>query len=546
MIFLKTIVKRLFVKEKIRQCCNVPTILLFCIVFAMNWLFRFYCLRRPVDWSPLEWGAMNWVIFDSIITFLILRFGGVLRFPALFFVSLTGAVHLTTTHFYHHMLHYGQLASVFETNASETSEYIQFVGFYPFIEFFALMVIFWGLTFKSSRTGWLGVFVLFFVSLSPVFEIAIAGIKGERDKDVYEFYHFPLEKLKQCYVNSTIFRIPAMVGQYISIHSRMVQASKKDRVLPEGIGYHPEALNSLIPRRIIFVLGESDWRKHHGAYGYPFGTDRFMMSRRNNSENTVFFNALSPASVTRDAISRVFTFATPRDIGPFSENMGIIDMAKNAGYQTVWFSRQNWSGIYDTMVKIVAQQAESTIYYDKGRDEVLVSPLRNAVRRNHRQFLVMHIWGSHMGYGERHDESDYRLTSKEAKEFRRYDATIAHTDKVLAAVNRCADSDTLFIYMPDHGEIINRGHGFHDLYASQYEIPLIAWSNNVHYVARFKQLVQKYSIKNGSLFNTSALPYVMAELMGYRISDSARDRALDDSHYVFNVDGYAYPISDLK
>jgi len=115
--------------------------------------------------------------------------------------------------------------------------------------------------------------------------------------------------------------------------------------------------------------------------------------------------------------------------------MGIIDMAGNAGYQTAWYSRQNWNGIYDTLVKIVAQQADKTVYYDKGHDEVLVSPLLNAVRQGKRQFLVIHIWGSHLGYGERYDAFDYSLASRTPKEFRQYDATIAHTDRVLEAVN---------------------------------------------------------------------------------------------------------------
>ena len=533
-------------KDRLRQCCNIPTIILLGAVFAINWAFRMYCLKKPVDWSPLEWEPMAWVVFDTAVTFLILRLGWWFRIPALLFVSLTWTAHLTAGHFYRHMLHYGQLASVFETNASETSEYIQFAGFYPFIAFFLLLALFWGMTFKASRTGWLGIAVLLCVSLYPVVSIAIPAMMGERDKEAYEFAHFPAEKLKQRFVNSTVFRIPAMIGQYISIHSRMALASYQNRTLPDGVKYHPAPISPEIPRRIVFVLGESDWRRHHGAYGYALGTDRFMMARRLKPENTVFIDALSPASVTRDAISREFTFATPRNIKPFSEHMGIIDMAGNAGYQTAWFSRQNWSGIYDTLVKIVAQQADETVYYDKGHDEVLVPPLLNAVKHGKRQFLVIHIWGSHLSYGERHDALDYSLASRTPMEFRRYDATIAHTDRVLEAVNQCADEHTLFIYMPDHGEVINKGHGFPEMYISQFEIPLIAWSENPRYVARFKRIVQKYAIDNGRLFNTSALPYVMAELMGYHVDDKVRKKSLQDSHYIFNVDGYAYPISALR
>ena len=84
------------------------------------------------------------------------------------------------------------------------------------------------------------------------------------------------------------------------------------------------------------------------------------------------------------------------------------------------------------------------------------------------------------------------------------------------------------------------------MYISQFEIPLIAWSDNPRYVARFKGIVQKYAIDSGRLFNTSALPYVMAELMGYHVDDKVRKKSLQDSHYIFNVDGYVYPISALR
>ena len=532
--------------DAFRKCWNIPTILLLIAVFAMNWAFRTYCLKKPVDWSPLEWEPMTWVIFDSIVTFFLLRCGWWFRYPVLILVSFLGAVHLTTTHLYRHMLHYGMLASVFETNASETSEFLDYVGWYPFVVFAVLLLVFWALTFKASRYGLIGTLMLLGVSLYPVIEIAVPAMMGDADKEAYEFAHFPMEKMKQRFVNSTVFRIPTMVGQYVSIHSRMILASYRDRVLPDGVTYHPAAVSPDIPRRIIFVLGESDWRGHHGAYGYPHGTDHFMMARRGNPANTAFFNGISPASVTRDAISRLFTFATARNVDPFNENMGIVDMAKNAGYQTGWYSRQNWSGIYDTLVKIVAQQADETVYYDQGHDEVLVPPLMHAIKAGKRQFLVIHIWGSHMGYGERHDASDYKAASGSPKPYRRYDATIAHTDKVLAEVSRLADSSTLFVYVPDHGEIINMGHGLPDLIGSQFEVPLIAWSSNTRYISRFRKIVARYAIADGALFNTSALPFVMAEMMGYYVTEKTRAQSLQDSRYIFNVDGYPYPVSRLE
>ena len=186
-ISLKRLLDWRYYRDTFRKCWNIQTVLLLIVVFAMNCAFRNCCLKNPVDWSPLEWGPMTWVVFDSIVTFFLLRCGWWFRYPALFFVSFMGAVHLTTTHLYRHMLHYGMLASVFETNASESAEFLQHVGWYPFIAFGVLFAVFWGLTFRASRNGLIGTVILLGVSLYPVIEIAVPAMLGVADKEAYEW-----------------------------------------------------------------------------------------------------------------------------------------------------------------------------------------------------------------------------------------------------------------------------------------------------------------------------------------------------------------------
>ena len=45
---------------------------------------------------------------------------------------------------------------------------------------------------------------------------------------------------------------------------------------------------------------------------------------------------------------------------------------------------------------------------------------------------------------------------------------------------------------------------------------------------------------------SDAFAFVMAEMMGYQVSDAARQKSLEESNYVFNVDGHAYPLSDIN
>lgn len=82
----------------------------------------------------------------------------------------------------------------------------------------------------------------------------------------------------------------------------------------------------------------------------------------------------------------------------------------------------------------------------------------------------------------------------------------------------------------------------------QYEVPFVIWSGNEGLVQQAKFFVDKYSVryKNEKIFNTVSLPLVLAEMMGYQISDACRDQALEDSQYIFSVDGNAYPIEQLE
>jgi len=444
--------------EKLRQCWNIPTVLLLAVLVVGIWTFRSYCLEQPLDSTRFmeDWVFEVWVFLDAFLLFLILRFGGWLRFPALLFASFLGTVHLTSARIYGNLLHYGQIASAMETTDSEAAGYLQFVGFFPLFAFIGLVVLFGALTWKSSRTGWFGWIMLACLSVAPVVEVAVPAMMGEKYSQSYEFVRFPAEKMKDRYLNSLVYRYPTMLGQYFSIRNRMMEAGDRTRTLPEGVSLPVGMADSSIPRRIVIVLGESDGRAHHGAYGYAFGTDRFMMARRKDPAHAAFFKAIAPSAVTREAVPRIMTFATPRDIGPLTENMGVVDLARHAGYKTGWFSRQNMDGIYDTLVKIVAQQADKTVYFNEGRDEVLVQPVAAGLKDG-KQLMVMHIWGGHMWYEDRHDDLDYQRASRSPKEVRHYDAAIGHIDRVLEQLTGYGDAHTLFIYIPDHGEIVNLG-----------------------------------------------------------------------------------------
>ncbi len=61
-------------------------------------------------------------------------------------------------------------------------------------------------------------------------------------------------------------------------------------------------------------------------------------------------------------------------------------------------------------------------------------------------------------------------------------------------------------------------------------------------------LVDKYSTgHNGEkMFNTVSLPLVLAEMMGYEVSETYRNQEREESRYIFSVNGNFYPIEMLE
>ncbi len=219
-------------------------------------------------------------------------------------------------------------------------------------------------------------------------------------------------------------------------------------------------------------------------------------------------------------------------------------MAKQAGYQTIWLSKQAHIGD-EHYNRSIALQADVLTFFESGLDIELVEPFSSQLIPNKKQFFVLHLNGSHIDYSEKHDKSDYNKATASDAKFRHYDATTAHTDRILEKISHYGDKNTLFIYLPDHSELINIGHGLPIPYAEQFEIPFMVWSQNPEIISRFRQLVKKHSIENGTLFNTASFSLVVAEMIGFNISNSFRKTALEDAGFIYNVDEKVYPLSDL-
>jgi glucan phosphoethanolaminetransferase (alkaline phosphatase superfamily) len=325
---------------------------------------------------------------------------------------------------------------------------------------------------------------------------------------------------------------------YIAEMSRLSDFNTTTKTLYDGVIF-TDTTN--IPNKIYLVIGESSYRNHYSLYGYNRPTTPFLKSLANQNDSSIlYYKAIAPSSLTRDAIRLTLTFSTPKNFDAFFNNKSIIDMAKDCGYETVWLSNQEQSGLYDSYISFIATSSDKNVFikdlsnkYKIDDDLNLVEELPNYYNPNKKQLIILHLMGSHYNYKDRYDNKD--IMEVENNLSIDYDRSIHHTDRVLSNLYdfiQQHEESTLLYYYSDHGEIINLGHGQVDG-IQQYEIPLLIINHNI--AISPKSILDKYIDTQNGLINSLATINIIAEIMGYKISDELTRETINNGRYVSHV-----------
>ncbi|SBW02369.1 phosphoethanolamine transferase [uncultured Dysgonomonas sp.] len=326
---------------------------------------------------------------------------------------------------------------------------------------------------------------------------------------------------------------------------QMKQFLKLEKRMPAGITF-VESKES--PEKIFFIIGESASRSHYSLYGYKEKTSPFFDSLALAQPVVLnYYNAYSPASITRDALRIILSFSTPNDIRPFFENFNIIDMANKAGYETIWLSNQDKLGESDSYIGFVSANASQSMY-EKAiirEDFTLLNHLKETYKPDKKQFFVIHLNGSHVPYGERYDDADERALPGSKTKTKEYDRSIHHTDRLLHSIYQIMkqDSSSVLYYFSDHAELVEGGgHGVLVMDHNLFDTPLVTINNSPVPV---DSIVRRYVDTETSLINNSNSIFIISEIMGYDVSDKVAKKAVEDGKYIFHVDKNAYLYKDL-
>ncbi len=347
---------------------------------------------------------------------------------------------------------------------------------------------------------------------------------------------------------------PVLYGNILTIIAYQDEMSmlrefsdQSNKTLPEGITYNDTIP---VPQKIYLIIGESAYRNHWSLYGYPVKTTPFVDSLSQvEPKQLSFYNGIAAAPFTRNVLRMALSFASPTDMEPFYTEKTLINLAKDAGYETFWISNQGNSGIQDSYLGYLAAGTDKAIFskgsYLANDDFTLIPMIKEEHKPASKQFFVIHLVGSHNNYSDRYDLKDVQAIPGENSLLNHYDRSIHHTDRVLHAIYDIMqqDSTALFFHFSDHGEIIGKGHGPWKNGIAQFDIPLITISKQADNI---DTVMQKYTEPEKNVINNSNTIFILAEMMGYNVSQKLVEKAISDGRYVRHADQSYSFYSDVK
>lgn len=246
---------------------------------------------------------------------------------------------------------------------------------------------------------------------------------------------------------------------------------------------------------VILVIGESVRRDHMSLYGYARPTTPWL--DRHRDEFIVFADMASSAQWTAAAFPALVT----RPVGPAGDERpaSLVQTFREAGFTTAWFSNQEPSSLSRSAHVSGHSTDEQDFYFRK--DASLLPPFEAFKRQaGPRQFVVLHMMGSHFPYDDRYtvDERVFRptltdrgvsghppLAEREAA-VNSYDNTLIALDRFferLIGSLRAEARPVLLMFTSDHGENLFDGgrdifmHARPEPTCHDLEVPLLVWTN---------------------------------------------------------------------
>jgi len=290
----------------------------------------------------------------------------------------------------------------------------------------------------------------------------------------------------------------------------------------------------------VLVIGESETRDHMSAYGYEKETTPWLDSMQGKENYFQFRHAYSNYVETVQALSYALTQKNQYNGLELESAASILDVAKKAGYQTVWISNQEEYGMFDNPLSILSQAADQRIFINHHvntlttdyYDGKLIDQLKQLTFSD-RMLIVVHLMGNHILYRERYP-ADYEIFQREGKKSE-YDNSVLYNDSVMQEIVTEVQKIPNFqglIYFSDHGEAIDR-NAMHYAGTFGYDmarVPLYMIFSPT-YMEKHPDKIKTLRQATGNYFTNDLIYNTLLGIMGIRDGEDEPENDLSNPAY---------------
>lgn len=330
-------------------------------------------------------------------------------------------------------------------------------------------------------------------------------------------------------------------------------------------------------KNIVFILGESTNRNHMHLYGYYLPNTPNLDELNQKGELSVFRDVVSPHSTTIAVLSKLFTFCDHESDKEWYNYNNLIDVMNAAGYKTHWLSNQETSGVWGNVAQIYAAHSTVSAFTrirDSREDYGIVDgelfPLIDdaiANRSEDKNFYVVHLMGGHGLYYNRFpysfskfNKDDITLPISDGKReiVAQYDNALYYNDYIVSSIiDKFRDSETLVIYVPDHGEAVYdegedmSGHIEENPTHHMIEIPVIIWASD-KFKAKYPEKWSKIKAAVNRPYMTDDMIHTVMDIADIKTAEFDPTRSIINAKFndkrprIFDGMDYDKEIKEVK
>jgi heptose-I-phosphate ethanolaminephosphotransferase len=247
------------------------------------------------------------------------------------------------------------------------------------------------------------------------------------------------------------------IKQYQKLHAEYIKKLELNPIT--GVKQLPNG-------SILVIIEESKTSIAMSAYNKNLSYDTTPWLHQKTSDPSFYFitQGYSCYPLTIKALEYALTEESQYTHKDIYHAATIFDIAKKAGYYTVFLSNQPKAGTHDTPVSKIANTADYTAWADikypqnPHYDDILLKMLQE-IPVKEKTFIVLHCMGNHVFYRYRYPQNYARFNLVDKKpELSEYYNALLYSDQILKQIFDYAKANLNLqaaVYFSDHGESLS-------------------------------------------------------------------------------------------